>query len=152
MTVAIRGSLARPRIPVWLDNPETGKPEGYVLQGAIGAQRDAYLTAMQPRMSRDNSGNPIGIKNFDGMNADLLTKCLYHAVLEDKEPNDEGVVETEILQILKVCTMEEVQKFPAVLQTTLFIEAQKLSGLVKDAAEAAAKNSESDQNGNSGSV
>lgn len=74
------------------------------------AMRDQYLDTIQVRMGYSADGKPAGIRKFDGMQSDLLTRCLLK---EDGKP----------------VTKQEVQNWPASLVNQLFTEAQKLNHL-----------------------
>lgn len=76
------------------------------------AVRDQYLDTVAARMHIVN-GQPAGIKKFDGMQSDLLSRCL---VKEDGKP----------------VTPTEIQNWPASVVGALFEAAQKVNGLNKE--------------------
>lgn len=84
----------------------------YVLVELSGQERDSYLNDVGNRMRTEN-GKPAGIKNFNGMQAFLVSLSLKS--METGEP-----VPVKI---------EEIQKWPARLVSKLFDSAKKLSAL-----------------------
>lgn len=93
-------------IPVKLRKGDEVKE--YSLREMTGLQRDQYLTELSRRMKMDATGK-ASIQSFDGLQADLLTRCLYDG-------------ETAITKV-------ELQGYPSSVQSKLFAEAQKLNGL-----------------------
>jgi len=89
-----------------------GEERKYVLKELIGKQRNKYMNLMSGRMRVSPQGKVLGFKNFDGMQADLLMKCLYR----------EG----------DLVSQEEIEELPASTQQALFEKAQSLSGLDND--------------------
>ena len=79
------------------------------LREMTAADRDKYLEDLSRRVRIDGSGKPAGVKDFNGMQAALLTRCLYEG---DKQ-----------------VPMSEIQEWPAGTVTQLFQEAQKLNHL-----------------------
>lgn len=105
-------NLKKNDIPVTLES-EQGKQELKLVEMSA-AVRDQYLDTMVGRMNVVN-GQPT-IKKFDGMQSDLLSRCL---VKEDG----------------KLVTPSEIQSWPASVVTNLFEEAQKLNNLNKEDRE-----------------
>ena len=99
---------------------EGGQEKLYTLQELTGSERDKYLNFMKGRMKVNSDGTRGGIDDFNGLQARLLSMTL-------KDPEGKLVPE------------EVLQKWPARVQTLLFKESQKLSGL-DDKAEEKAKN------------
>lgn len=95
----------------------------YTLKELDGVMRDAYLTDMASRMGQDKQGRPTGLKNFNGLQAALLGRCLYNS--EDK-----------------LVDKNTINRWPASVVAGLFEQAQELSALGKEPGEeeAAAKN------------
>ena len=89
---------------------EEGEERKFVLKELIGKQRNKYMNKMTDRIRISPQGKVLGMKNFDGMQADLLSKCLYNA---------EG----------ELVTVDEIEELPASTQQALFQKAQDLSGL-----------------------
>lgn len=104
--------LKREDIPVTIE-VEQGNNLNLRLVEMTSAQRDQYLDATCARMGFDAKGNAMGIRKFDGMHADLLTRCLV------KEDNT-------------TISLKELQTWPASVVTSLFEEAQKLNHLNQD--------------------
>lgn len=114
-TDAIRVTHKLDEIPVVMEM-EDGSERHLVLREMHGTGRDAYLQSMAGRMRTDAKGNIIGVKNFDGLQASLLSKCLYDEVDE-------------------LVSVKEIQAFPTKAVITLFKAAQKLNGLEQDAED-----------------
>lgn len=110
----LKYSLKKNDIPVVIEG-EAGE-QNYRLVEMTAALRDQYLDTMGARMHMVN-GMPAGIKKFDGMQADLLTRCLV------KEETG------------KCVTVTEVQNWPASLVAQLFEEAQKINHLNREEAD-----------------
>lgn len=97
-----------------------GKEETLCLREMSAALRDKYLDSMAARVRLGPDGTAQGIKAFDGMQADLLERCLFRG---DKK-----------------IEREEIQRWPAGTVNKLFLKAQELNHLgkgVEKAAEAA---------------
>jgi hypothetical protein len=101
-------SLKINSVPITLEQVD-GKPDViYTLREMNAAQRDAYLDSMQGRVETDEAGKVKSIKSFDGMHADLLTRCLFD-------------------QAGKAVTREVVQAWPASVTGALFDKANELN-------------------------
>lgn len=85
----------------------------YTLRELTGRQRDEYHQATAKRMKYDAKGSPAGVKDFVGMQADLITLCLY---------DPQG----------RLVTPEDVSGWPATTQAALFDMAQEINGLEVD--------------------
>jgi len=109
MADELRLKLNRKEIPVVLED-ENGQEKKYTLKELSGAERNKYLNKMTNRVKTDRSGKAMGIKSFDGFQADLLKLCLF-----DDEENP--------------VTEEMIEDLPASTQQEIFECAQKLSGL-----------------------
>jgi len=113
----IRLSLDREEFPV-----DLGDGKKYVLRELSGTQRDKYLNNLGGRVRTNADGKVTGMKNFDGLQANLLIRCLFEVQAEGKE----------------VALKEaEIQKFPAKVQTALFNKAKTMSGMDDDAEDTA---------------
>ncbi len=99
-----------------------GKEENLVLREMSAALRDKYLDEMAARVRLSSDGTPQGIKKFEGLQADLLRKCLFR----DGKPVEP----------------EEIQKWPSSVVAKLFAKAQEINGLGKavETAPVEAKN------------
>ena len=104
---ALKFTLEVKQIPVEIDG------EAYVLQELNGRERDKYLNDITARVKIGPDGKPAGMKNFDGMQGNLLV-----ASLRKKEGS-------ELISV----PFNTIQGWPAKMQSALFMEAQKLSGL-----------------------
>ena len=96
-------------------------PTDFELREMTAAARDSYLDAVGERVTIDKEGKPAGIKKFDGMQADLIARCLY-----DRSSGE-------------AVTREVIQTWPSSVVASLFNEAQKinhLSGAEKPTADA----------------
>ena len=95
---------------------EDGEEKKFILRELIGKQRNKYMNKMTDRIRISPQGKVLGMKNFDGMQADLLSKCLY---------NDQD----------ELVSVEEIEELPASTQQALFQKAQELSGLNQEQDE-----------------
>ena len=106
----IKLSLQRKEVPVTLLG-EGGVEKAYVLREMSGAQREAYHQLSIKRVRFDPKGKATGVKDFEGMHAELLAFCFF---------DQEG----------KAVPREEIQSLPQSAQVQLFNAAQQLNGLV----------------------
>jgi hypothetical protein len=123
----IRLSLEQREIPVVFTKPAKDPAEEdeeivAVLRELSGTQRDKYLNNLGNRARTNKDGKVVGMKDFDGMQANLLTRCLYRV--------NTGNPDTAFKE-------GEVQAFPARIQSLLFDKAKELSGMDDDAEESA---------------
>lgn len=114
---SLKFSLKTSTVPVTLE--ANGKVVDYELREMTAAARDTYLDSLGERLRVDKDGKPAGIKKFEGMQADLLTRCLFST------------------QQNKTVSRDEVQGWPSSVVSALFKEAQKINLLneEKDAGE-----------------
>ena len=108
-------SLKRQKVNVIFDDGEGQESKG-ILRELLGKERNKYLDKMTNRAKVSTDGKVIGIKNFDGFQADLLKDSLFH---ENEE----------------LFSIEEIEALPASTQQKLFERSQKLSGLDQDASD-----------------
>jgi hypothetical protein len=106
----LKFTLQRKEVPVEIDERK------YVLKEMDGYHRDMYLNIVTKSQTGSADGRTIRVKNFEGLQAKLINLCLF---------NESGE---------NVAT-EEIQKWPAAMQTELFREAQSLNGLDDDIKE-----------------
>jgi hypothetical protein len=106
--MALKFTLVSTTIPVTLDGGN-GKPQDYEIREMTALQRDSYMDALSERVIIDKDGKAAGIKKFDGMQADLVARCLF--------------------QDGKLVTREAIQAWPASTVAGLFDECQKLNRL-----------------------
>lgn len=104
--------LVRQEIP--LDLGKTGKPT-HILREMDGEMRDAYLNALVRKLDRSGEGKG-SVKDFRGMQAALLSRCLF--VVETGAPMPEAAI----------------QALPAKTLQGLFKLAQDLNGLQDETA------------------
>jgi protocatechuate 3,4-dioxygenase beta subunit len=88
----------------------------YTLTELNGKQRDTYLQNLGLRLGSTKGSDKQTVKNFDGLQASLLTLCLT---------DTEGKPVTKAL----------VQEWPAKVVSALFDAARELSGLGDDEEE-----------------
>lgn len=119
MDTVIEFDLTREEKPIRIRNPKTGEVSDYVVREMDGTLRDSYLSAQAKRVNVVE-GKVTGIREFDGMTAMLLTRCLY------KQPENTPV------------TAQEVQAWPAKVQAAIHEIAERLNGLGKFKQEAEA--------------
>lgn len=84
----------------------------YELREFSGAVRDRYINAMTKRVAHAGTDKAT-VKNFDGLQADLLTLCLHDSAGEP-------------------VSAEVIQAWPAAVVAALFKEAQTLNALGED--------------------
>lgn len=98
-----------------------GNPHSYELREMSAAVRDRYLDKMGTRVRMDETGKPVGVSRFDGMQAELLSLCLW-----DNEQS-------------ALVSHETLQGWPASVVSALYAEAQEMHKLPR-ADEAEVKN------------
>jgi hypothetical protein len=114
MEKTLEFTLVLKEIPVKMKGAD-GKVRDYKLVELDAEDRDKFLNSLGGRIKYVN-GKPQGMSNYEGLQASLLSRCLY---------NDEG----------NLVPQKEIQKFPAGVASALFKEAQKLSAFDEEAAE-----------------
>ena len=87
-----------------------GSKKEYLLKEMDGSGRDKYMNQMQKNMVMKD-GKPQGLKNFEGLYSELLTKTLF-----DKESSS-------------FVSKEFIQGLPARVSAALFTAAQTLNAL-----------------------
>jgi hypothetical protein len=70
--------------PVTLEN-EKGEELKYEIRELKSAKRDKYVDQLTSRLITDKSGNVIGMKKYEGMQAELLIICMW-SIPEEGEP------------------------------------------------------------------
>lgn len=105
-------------VPMCID----GVDVNYELREMMAGERDKYLDQLSKRIRLDATGKPCGIQKFEGMHAELLSRCMFKG--GDTTP----------------VPMDTVQKWPATVVAELFKEAQKLNRLTEDEKADPAKN------------
>ena len=105
--------------------PVTVDGKSYILRELDGRQKGKYLNKMGSRIVLNNKGEVSSFKDYAGLESTLLELCFYD---EENKLVPSAVMDT----------------WPSTILTTLFDEAQILSGLNEEARkkqEAEAKNS-----------
>jgi len=100
-------------VPVTLYDEEDGVKREYKLVEFSGKARDQYLTKLDARMKKNSKGQNIGVASFDGLQAELVSKCLV-------DLNGESV------------SVDVIQQFPSSVQQALFKKSQEINGLDVD--------------------
>lgn len=87
---------------------EDGKPDqDYEMRELVAEQRDAHMDLVRSRMAFDDKGNSKGVQRLEGLQADLISRCLFVKATGEK---------------VKQST---IQKWPAHLVQKLYDAAQK---------------------------
>lgn len=97
----------------------------YILRELDGIQKGKYLNSMGGRIKLNSKGEVQAFTDYSGLETSLLRQCLY---------DDAG----------ELVSADVMNKWPSSMLSSLFAEAQKLSGLTEEARkdlEAEAKNS-----------
>jgi hypothetical protein len=105
-------SLTRKKTSFELEVAE-GNVLVYSIQEMTGGQRDAYFTHVGAKTKTSADGTVTGMKDFEGLYSNLLSKTVYDA--------DNKLVPESTLQT-----------WPATVQEQLFKVAQELNGLNKE--------------------
>lgn len=114
MTDTLSFSLEREEIPVRVGDVD------YVLIELDGKERDRYLQDVGKRIRTNREGNAAGVKNFDGMQAFLVSLSLK---------KEAGGGDREDVPVTTI------QKWPAKVVSALFDKARELSALGKEEGE-----------------
>jgi hypothetical protein len=101
--------------PVVLED-DKGQELKFELRELKAARRDKYVDNLSGRLLTDKAGNVIGIKKYEGMQADLLVICMW-TVPEDGEP--------------KLVDKQTLDQWPGNVVKDLFEAAQVLNGFRK---------------------
>lgn len=113
-------SFKRKSIHISIENDTGEGTTEYELREMTAAQRDNYLDGLNKRL-RIVNGTAAGVARFEGLQADLISACLYD--------NGGGVI-----------PITEIQKWPASLVAQIFKQAQDMNQLSKEMEEAELKN------------
>ena len=119
MADVLRFDAVCKEIDVVLCDPSDKTEKDYKLKELIGRDRNKYLNKMKNRVKLDGKGQSLGIKTFDGFQADLLKISLF-------DPKTDDFVSEDFIEDL-----------PSSTQMKLFNASQELSGLdnAKDSEE-----------------
>lgn len=116
-----RLSLSVQTVSVVLVGPTGQETEAEICEMTAEA-RDRYLDLLAARMKIDASGQVAGVKRYEGLQAELLSRCLRR--------KDTGAY----------IPITEIQSWPSSVVTALFQKAQDLNHLGKEPMTAAEKN------------
>lgn len=107
--------LERTVVPVKITGKD-GVVVEYTLEEMDGKARDAYLTASSKRIKMQGGVVNTSGMNFDGLQAELLTRCMY------------GPDHTPV-------TLAEIQGWRSSISAALFKRAQQVNGLTPETKE-----------------
>jgi hypothetical protein len=96
-----------------------GVTHHYLLTELDGRERDNYLNGLSKRVTSGVNGK-TKVSNFDGLQAALLVVCMREQLADGQT---------------RKLKPEEVQAWPARVQTLLFEKAKAMSGLDDDAED-----------------
>lgn len=99
--------------PFKVRDPKTGTVDDFIVREMDGTERDQYLTETGAR-ARPVKGGAIMVKDFNGMNADLLKRCVFK-----KDANGD----------FKSVHKNAIQSWPAKMQSIIFKKALELNDL-----------------------
>jgi len=111
----VRIKLSTKTVPVVVETA-TGEELEMELCEMTAEARDKYLDVLATRMKIDASGQVSGIKRYEGLQAELLSRCL-------RRKSDGNFV-----------SLSEIQTWPSAAVSFLFQEAQILNHLGKEMA------------------
>jgi len=118
-------SLVAQKRPVVLEDA-AGVRHTYELREMPASEKDKYLNMLAKRMSfHAETGRPQGIRDFEGMQAELLTRCMFN------------------VESTKPVTREEIAGWPSTAAAAIYDAASdlnKIEGEKQKEAEAEAKN------------
>lgn len=90
----------------------------YILRCMEGFEREKYIDEFSAKVRFDAAGKPLGLKNYKGMETDLLSRCLW-------TPDGKRV------------PREWVNGLPPTVLSSLYKRAEKLCSLDKGSRQAA---------------
>ena len=105
---AIQFDLTVQSFPVVLKNGD-GEAKAYELREMTSKARDQFLDTLTARTRLDSAGKPVGLNKFEGLQSDLLCRCMYHEN--------------------KLVTSAEIQNWPASVVSLLYKKAQEINHL-----------------------
>jgi hypothetical protein len=112
-------SLIRKEMPVDIE-VSPGVEEHYTLREMVGDELAKWKDGQKARFEKDKRGNVVGFKSVRGLEADLISRCLY-----DKENN--------------LVPAKEMTNWPPTILKGLAKDCQDLNGLTDEAEEAEKK-------------
>ncbi len=116
--MSLKLNLKASSIPVKLES--NGGCEDYELREMTAAARDSYLDVTSNRIKMDAAGKPSGVTKFEGLQAELVSRCLFR--------KDGKSVSRDI-----------IQNWPSSVVNALFEECQKLNHLNRTEKEVLAE-------------
>jgi hypothetical protein len=97
-----------------------GVEKNFILREMIGDELAKWKDGQKARFEKDKRGNVVGFKSVRGLEADLISRCLY-----DKENN--------------LVPAKEMTNWPPTILKGLAKDCQDLNGLTDEAEEAEKK-------------
>lgn len=121
-------TLERQEVPVKLKDPKTGTVHNYVLVELDGNGRDKYLNNLGGRIRTKTDGSPAGVKNFDGLQSNLVARALFR--IEGGTEQEDGTIIGGTRESVSEAT---IQSWPSRVQSALFDRVKAISGLDDEA-------------------
>jgi len=109
-------------LPVTLKNGEG--EVAYELREMTSLMRDQFLDKLATRTRMDAQGRPVGLNKFEGLQSDLLSRCLYR----------DG----------KLVEVKEIQGWPSSVVSELYKQAQVINYLNEPEAKKAVDEAKKD--------
>jgi hypothetical protein len=109
-------SLAASAVQVIIQKTD-GTEDALELREMTAANRDLYMDALKNRLDINADGSTRGIKRFNELQGDLISRCLFRT----------GVA----------VTLKEIQQWPSSVVQALYNAAQKLNKIGKEAGDVA---------------
>lgn len=107
------------------DKGKVASEKKFELREMTAAQRDQYLTDLQSRFRLNKDGVAVGMKDFIGLQANLLSLCMFN---EQGEP----------------VSRDDVQTWPASCVTQLFKAAKEINHLADETKAAELESAKND--------
>jgi len=102
-------------LPVTLRNG--GEAKAYELREMTSLARDQFLDKLAARTRLDAQGRPVGLSKFEGLQSELLSRCLFH----------DG----------KAVDPKDIQTWPSSVVSELYKKAQEINHLSEATQEQA---------------
>jgi hypothetical protein len=126
MSTLLRLKRSLNEVPLILED-SNGRESSYVIREMHGDTRDSYVGDHMKRVQHDKQGRVSGVKDYNGVQASLVSRCLYEAQL-DVQP-DGSVTVLSVSE--KPQSMEWVQALPASTLTAVHEACSEINGLNK---------------------
>lgn len=117
---------------VTLRDPANNDLRHFVLREFDGKARDKYMNGLVGVVKTGPDKKPTGIKNFDGLQANLVVACMFEATRTGQGTDESPFVYTKA-EPTKGVKKEWVQSLPASVGGAIFEACQGLCGLGDDA-------------------